>query len=109
MSKWLKKGDRIVVVAGNEKGKTGKVLHRGKDRVVVEGVNMRKKHVKKSQENPQGQILTFEAGLHISNVRPCNEQGKPIRLKVRAEADKKELVYQDGGQSVVYRSISGAK
>lgn len=66
----LKRGDQVVVIAGADRGKRGKVLQvlRNKDRVVVEGVAFRKKHMKKTQENPNGSIEKREGTLHISNV-----------------------------------------
>ena len=67
----VKKGDEVVVLAGKEKGKTGKIIHvlTKKSRVIVEGLQMIKKHVKKSQQNPNGAILDREGSIHISNVK----------------------------------------
>lgn len=66
----IKIGDTVTVIAGESKGSEGKVLKidRAKNRVVVEGVNVVKKHVKPSAANPQGGIEEVEAGIHISNV-----------------------------------------
>ncbi len=66
----VKKNDEVVVIAGADKGKRGKVIAvDGKtQRVIVEGVHMTKKHMRKSQQNPNGQILEREGTLHISNV-----------------------------------------
>ena len=66
----IKKNDPVVVISGSHKGKTGKVLEirADKNRAVVEGVAMIKKHLKKSQENPQGKILEREGSIHISNL-----------------------------------------
>jgi len=72
MSKFhVKKGDQVVVLAGKEKGKSGKIIHvmTEKQRVIVEGLQMIKKHVKKSQQNPNGAILDREGSIHISNVK----------------------------------------
>jgi large subunit ribosomal protein L24 len=72
MSKFhVKKGDHVVVLAGKEKGKSGKIIHvmTDKQRVVVEGLQMIKKHTKKSQQNPQGAIVEREGSIHISNVK----------------------------------------
>jgi large subunit ribosomal protein L24 len=66
----VKKGDEVVVLAGKEKGKRGKiiaVLHK-KQRVIVEGVQMIKRHTRKSQQHPQGAIVEREGTIHISNV-----------------------------------------
>lgn len=66
----IKKGDTVKVIAGNDKGKTGKVLEiiKTKSRVIVEGVNIVTKHVKPSANKPEGGIENTEAGIHISNV-----------------------------------------
>lgn len=70
MANKLKKGDEVVVIAGDHKGSKGKILQmlREKNRVIVEGVNMIKKHEKKTQDNPDGAIVEREASLHFSNV-----------------------------------------
>ena len=66
----VKKGDEVVVVAGTERGKRGKIIQvlRDKNRVIVEGVKMIKKHMRKSQTHPQGAIIEREGTIHISNV-----------------------------------------
>jgi large subunit ribosomal protein L24 len=66
----IKKGDEAVVIAGAEKGKRGRVIAilAKKQRVIVEGAGMIKKHMRKSQQYPQGQIIEREGGIHISNV-----------------------------------------
>lgn len=72
MSKFhVKKGDQVVVLAGKEKGKSGKIIAvlTKQERVIVEGLQMVKKHMRKSQQNPQGAILEREGSIHISNVK----------------------------------------
>ena len=71
MSFHVKKGDEVVVLAGKEKGKRGKIIAvlTKKSRVVVEGVQMIKRHTRKSQTHPQGAILEREGSIHISNVK----------------------------------------
>ncbi len=66
----LKKDDEVIVIAGAQKGKKGKVLSivREKQQVLVEGVNLRKKHMKKTQNNPSGSIVEKEMPIHYSNV-----------------------------------------
>jgi large subunit ribosomal protein L24 len=66
----VKKGDEVVVIAGAERGKRGKIIavESGKERVIVEGVRMIKKHMRKNQNNPQGAIIEREGTVHISNV-----------------------------------------
>jgi large subunit ribosomal protein L24 len=71
MSKFhVKKGDEVVVLAGKEKGKRGKIITilARKDRVIVEGVQMIKRHTRKSQQHPQGAIVEREGSIHVSNV-----------------------------------------
>jgi large subunit ribosomal protein L24 len=69
----VKRGDEVVVIAGTERGKRGKVISvlRDKERVIVEGVRMIKRHMRKSQQHPQGKIVEREGSLHISNVMPA--------------------------------------
>jgi large subunit ribosomal protein L24 len=72
MSKFhVKKGDEVVVLAGKEKGKHGKIIAvlTKQERVIVEGLQMIKKHMRKSQQNPQGAIVEREGSIHISNVK----------------------------------------
>jgi large subunit ribosomal protein L24 len=72
MSKFhVKKGDQVTVISGKEKGKSGKIIAvlTEKQRVVVEGLQMVKKHTKKSQQNPNGAIVEREGSIHISNVK----------------------------------------
>jgi len=71
MAKSIKKGDEVEVITGDHKGSKGKILQvlRQKNRVLVEGVNMIKKHERKSQDNPQGSITERESSIHYSNVK----------------------------------------
>ncbi|HKS36043.1 MAG TPA: 50S ribosomal protein L24 [Verrucomicrobiae bacterium] len=66
----VKKGDEVVVIAGTERGKRGRVISvlTGKQRVIVEGVKLMKKHMRKSQQHPQGAIIEREGSVHVSNV-----------------------------------------
>lgn len=66
----VKKGDEVVVIAGTERGKRGRIISvlTGKRRVIVEGVKLMKKHMRKSQQHPQGAIIEREGSVHISNV-----------------------------------------
>lgn len=107
-SKKIKKGDNVIVITGNCKGQQGPVIKKDGDRVVVQGVNLRKKHVKKNQQNPQGSIIDIECPIHISNVMLCVND-KPQKLKVKINSDhSKSLIYRDGGKEVVYRDIKKA-
>ncbi len=105
MSKWIKKGDKVLVTAGNEKGKIGTILARKGDRVVVQGLNIRKKHVKRKTQVDKG-IVEMEMPIHASNVAVCTEEGKKIKLKVKfTSKGKKQLVYMDKDKEVVFREI----
>ena len=66
----VKTGDTVVLIAGDEKGKSGKIIQvlPKKDRVIVEGLNLIKKHAKRSQQHPEGAILEREGSIHVSNV-----------------------------------------
>jgi large subunit ribosomal protein L24 len=83
----IKRGDTVVVISGSHKGKSGKVLELrpAKLRAVVEGVAMMKKHLKKSQENPQGKILEREGTVHVSNLMLQSRYDSSKRAKKTAE------------------------
>ncbi len=87
----IKKGDLVVVTAGENKGKQARVtaVNRDNDRVIVEGVNMVTKHRKPSAQNPQGGIEKMEAGIHISNVKVVDAKGNATRVGRRRNADGK--------------------
>lgn len=106
MSKWIKKGDKVAIIAGNEKGKTGEVIRMKGEKILIQGVNIRKKHAKRKTKAPGAEILEIEVPIHISNVSLCNADGKPVKVKVRESNGKKELVYLEGGKEVSLRSIS---
>lgn len=107
-NKWIRKGDKVVVISGNERGQMGNVLRKSEDRVVIEGLNIRKKHVKPKQKMQPG-IVEMEAPIHISNVRLCDEQGKPIQIKVKSDKKGKKLYYIQNGKEVVYREVKKKK
>jgi large subunit ribosomal protein L24 len=71
----VKRGDQVTVIAGKEKGKSGKIIAvlTDKQRVIVEGLHMIKRHTRKSQQNPNGAIVEREGSVHISNVRKMEE------------------------------------
>jgi large subunit ribosomal protein L24 len=100
----VKKGDEVLVVAGNDKGIRGRVLmvNPTKDRVLVEGINMRIHHEKPSQENPQGGRLKREASIHISNVMVIDPTtDEPSRI------GRKRIEEEGGGRWVRYAKKSG--
>ena len=79
----VKTGDKVMVITGKDKGKKGVILASfpKKNRVLVEGVNIVKKHSKPSQMNPQGGIINQEAPIHVSNVMPIDPKtGEPTRV-----------------------------
>jgi len=79
MKRHVKKGDEVVVLAGKEKGKRGKIIAvlTKKSRVIVEGVQMIKRHTRKSQQHPQGAIVEREGTIHISNVMKAEHMKQP--------------------------------
>lgn len=106
MSKWIRKGDRVLVIAGNDKGKSGEVLTRGEERVIVQGVNIRKKHMRRTQQTQGGRVVEMEMPIHISNVCLCDKDGRRLKVSVKQTTDgKRELVFKAGGKESVYRSV----
>jgi len=83
----VKKGDEVVVLAGKEKGKRGKIISVStkKDRVTIEGLGMIKRHTRKNQEHPQGAIVEREGSIHISNVTKA--EGYDARAAKRGVAE----------------------
>ena len=86
----VRRGDQVHVIAGNYKGARGQVLRAipSKHQIVVEGVNMRKRHQAPTQANPEGGIITFEAPIHVSNVMLIDPSSdEPTRYRNRIDAD----------------------
>jgi large subunit ribosomal protein L24 len=103
MAAKIKKGDRVVVLTGKDKGQQGQVLKVApKDsRVLVSGVNMVKRHTRPSQGDPQGGIKNKEASLHISNVALVDpKSGEPTRVGFRIEGDKKVRFAKKSGEVI---------
>ena len=89
----IKKGDNVVVLTGKDKGRTGTVLEmvNKSDRVLVQGINMVKRHTKQSQTS-EGGIIAKEAAIHISNVALADpKDGKPTRVGIKTQDDGKEV------------------
>ena len=86
MPRHIRKGDKVVVTAGNDKGAIGEFLRvvTKKDRVVVKGVNVRNKNIKPSQANPNGGVIKQEMSIHMSNVSP-EFDGKPARVRYETQ------------------------
>jgi len=102
MAAKIKKGDRVVVLTGKDKGRSGNVLQvLPKDsRVLVEGLNMVQRHTRPTQGDPQGGIKNKEATLHVSNVAIVDSNGKPTRVGFRVEGDKKVRVAKSTGEVI---------
>ena len=99
----IKKGDTVYVNAGNDKGKTGKVLSviPDKDRAIVEGINMVSKHTKPNSKQPQGGIIKQEASIHISNLNLIDpKSGKATRVGYRMDGDKKVRYAKKSGEEI---------
>lgn len=97
----IAKGDQVRVIRGNFRDAEGTVLRvvSEKDRIVVEGVNMRKRHERPTQANPEGGIITFEAPIHISNVMlvdPASGDASRTRLRVEADGTKERIAVKTG-------------
>ena len=97
----IMKGDRVRVIRGNYRDMEGSVLEVQRDagRVRVEGVNMRKRHTRPSQEDPEGGIITFEAPIHISNVMLIDaaaETASRIRIQVEEDGTKERIAVKSG-------------
>lgn len=102
MPRHIKKGDTVIVTAGNDRGATGEVLRviTKKDRVVVQGVNVRAKHIKPTETNPRGGVIRREMPIHISNVSPVVD-GKPTRVRFQTKEDgSKVRVAVRGGKEL---------
>ena len=102
MAAKIKKGDRVVVLAGRDKGRQGEVtrVFPKEERVLVSGLNLVKRHTKPTQADPQGGIKTKEAPLHVSNVAFVDSKGKPTRVGFKVENDKKVRFAKTTGEAI---------
>lgn len=99
----IKKGDNVIVIAGKDKGKKGKVSKAFPfdDKVVVEGLNMRKKHMRARKAGQKGQIIDFAVPIHVSNVALADPKtGKPTRIGIKIEGGKRIRIAKKSGQKV---------
>jgi large subunit ribosomal protein L24 len=98
----IKKGDKVVVLAGKDKGRTGNVLAvmPKEDRVLVDGINVHARHRKPDQANPQGGIDRKPAPLHVSNVAIAGADGKPTRVRFETRDGKKVRVAVKSGEVI---------
>jgi large subunit ribosomal protein L24 len=89
----VKKGDQVEIISGNFRGSSGRILavFPRKQRVLVEGVRIIKKHLRKSQDNPSGKIAEREGPIHISNVKLIERDGKPVKgVEAKPKKEKKK-------------------
>jgi large subunit ribosomal protein L24 len=98
----IKKGDRVVVLSGKDKGRTGEVVRAmpKEGKVVVSGINVHARHKKPSQLSPQGGIERKEAPLHISKVAIATADGKPTRVRFEVRDGKKVRVAAKTGELI---------
>lgn len=99
----IKKGDNVIVIAGNDKGKTGKVLSviPAENRAVVEGVNLVSRHTKPNTKAPQGGIIKQEAPINVSNLSLIDpKSGKATRVGFRMDGDKKVRYAKKSGEEI---------
>ena len=98
----IKKGDRVVVLSGKDKGKTGEVTKSlPKDgKVIISGVNVATRHRKPTQANPQGGLERVEAPLHVSKVAIATADGKPSRVRFEVKDGKKVRIAAKTGEII---------
>ena len=102
MAAKIKKGDRVAMLTGKDKGRTGNVtkVMPKESRVLVSGLNMVQRHTRPSQADPQGGIRHKEASVHLSNVAIADSNGKPTRVGFRVENGKKVRVAKTTGETI---------
>lgn len=105
-NKKIRKDDTVIVISGENRGKTGKVLRCENGRVVIQGINLRKKHVKPTRQS-KGGIFEYEEPIAISNVSPCDKDGNRVKLKMKmGKKGTRELCYKEGNDEVTYRVLN---
>lgn len=92
----IRKGDRVLVIAGNDKGKVGEILARKQERAVVQGINIRKKHLRRTQQTQGGRVVEMEMPIHISNICLCDKEGKRLKKKIEGKVQKKTKKKRSG-------------
>lgn len=98
MKETIKKGSRVLVIAGNDRGKTGEVIGRSEERVLVQGVNIRKKHMRRTQQTQGGRVIEMEVPIHISNVCLCDKDGNRLK-KAKQHATESEKTEKGAARS----------
>lgn len=99
----IKKGDTVLIISGKDKGRKSKILQvlSKEQKIVIEGVNIRKKHIKPRKTGEKGQIIETPGPLHISNVKLiCRKCGKPIRVEYKIADGKKFRICKKCGQEI---------
>lgn len=102
MAARIKKGDRVVVLTGRDRGRQGNVIRvfPTESRLLVEGVNLVQRHTRPSQVNPQGGIVNKEAPIHVSNVAYVDKGGEATRVGFRMQGDKKVRFAKKSGEVI---------
>ena len=108
MARHIKQGDLVQVITGNDRGKTGRVLRilTRQDRVIVEGVNVRVKHVRPTSDNPQGGRVDKELPVHISNVLPVSpstNRATRVRFQTKDDGSKVRVAVKGGDELSVLK------
>mgnify|MGYP000467611107 CR=1 FL=1 len=99
----IKKGDNVIIITGKDKGKNGKVTKSlpSENKVVIEGINVKKKHSRGKSTEQKGQIIEFAAPIHISNVMIKDPTtGKPTRIGIKMEGKKKTRISKRSGITI---------
>ena len=109
-NKRIRTGDRVVIVSGDDKGEVGNVLSRTEDHAIVQGVNVCKKHVKRSDTHPQGGTVSIERPVPVCKLRYAAENGKPVKLRAKVgDKGQRTLYYREGNQEVTVRAVRKSK
>jgi large subunit ribosomal protein L24 len=112
MPRHVRKGDQVIVTAGNDRGTVGEILRVVEDgnRVVVKGVNIRAKHLRPTQQRPQGAVVRQEMPIHASNVSPVVDgKASRVRFESRSDGSKARIAVRGGSElSVLHSGRKGA-
>ena len=109
-NKWIKNGDKVVVIAGNDRGTVGEVMARTKDKILVQGVNIRKRHMKSREQGRKSEIVSIERAIHISNVALCDANGNKLKLNLKqGEGKTRALIYREQGEEKSHRELRKEK
>lgn len=106
-NKRLRKDDSVVVIAGNFRGMVGKILTRTDETATIQGINVRKKHIKSRSQTEPGRIQEIERPIHISNVRLNDGENKPVKLRAHInKKGEKELFFKKGKNNTPHRTVA---